>query len=236
LGKDNGMNRRLNVALLGAAGSGKGTQAERLGTEFGSRHIASGDLFRDHLKRSTLLGEMARAYMNRGELAPDDITDAMIEEALAGLGADEGFILDGFPRTKAQAGALEEMLARMGRALDAVIYIHVPDAVLVERLSGRLVCSVCEAPYHLKFHPPRVAGVCDKCGSELYQRDDDRADTVRSRLKTFHKETEPLIQYYRNGRLLIEVGGEAEISAVTQIIGRHLHALRGSGPRRLADV
>ena len=226
------MNRPLNIALLGAPGSGKGTQAERLAAEFAARHIASGELFRDHLKRSTRLGEMARAYMNRGELAPDDVTDAMIEEALAGLSAGEGFILDGFPRTQAQARALEEMLVRIGRTLDAVIYIHVPDAVLEERLSGRLVCSVCEAPYHLKFHAPRVDGICDKCGGKLYQRGDDRAETVRSRLQTFHKQTEPLIEHYRNERLLIKVDGEAEISAVTETIARRLHSL----PRRLADV
>lgn len=228
------MNRSLNIALLGAPGSGKGTQAERLAEHFGARHIASGDLFRDHLKRHTRLGEMARAYMDRGELAPDDVTDGMVEEALAALGAGQGFILDGFPRTDAQAVALGQILGRLGKALEKVIYIRVPDAALVERLSGRLVCSVCEAPYHLKFHAPRVEGICDKCGGKLYQRDDDRAETVRSRLKTFHKRTEPLIQRYRDEGLLIEVDGQGEIAGVTRAIVSELDRVRLKGGRAVS--
>src|SRR5687768_35746 len=181
----------VTIALIGAPGCGKGTQAERLAERFGWRHIASGELFREHLRNSTPLGERARSYINRGQLAPDDVTDAMMADCLARLGREEGIILDGFPRTLPQAGALDEMLRKLKRALTAVVYIHVADDVLIDRLSGRLVCSVCDAPYHLKFSPPAKSNICDKCGGPLYQRDDDDPETVRARLATFHKQTEP---------------------------------------------
>ncbi|MBC8001106.1 MAG: adenylate kinase [Opitutaceae bacterium] len=207
---------QLNLVLLGGPGSGKGTQAENLGREFRLSHVASGDLFRENLKQSTRLGQLARGYMNRGELVPDDITEAMVEERLARADIAGGFLLDGFPRTLPQAEALTEMLAKLQRPPSAVLYIHVSDAALVDRLSGRWICRACQRPYHMLFKPPICGGVCDHCGGELYQRDDDKSDTVRARLKTFHKQTEPLIEYYKRVGLLVEVNGEGTVASVSR--------------------
>ena len=204
-----------HLVLLGAPGSGKGTQAENLERQFHLCHVASGDLFRENLKTGTHLGQLAKTYMDRGELVPDDITEAMVEERLARVEKERGFLLDGFPRTLPQAVALTEMLAKLDRPLARVLYIRVPDAALIERLSGRWICRACQTPYHLLFKPSARAGVCDKCGGELYQRDDDKPETVRARLKTFHKQTEPLIGYYRNADLLEEVDGEGDVAAVS---------------------
>ena len=204
-----------NLVLLGAPGSGKGTQAENLEREFHLCHVASGDLFRENLRTGTRLGQLAKTYMDWGELVPDDITEAMVEERLARVEQERGFLLDGFPRTLPQAVALTEMLAKLGRPLARVLYIRVADATLVERLSGRWICRACQTPYHLLFKPPARAGTCDKCGGELYQRDDDKPDTVRARLKTFHKQTEPLIAYYQRVGLLAEVDGEGDVVAVS---------------------
>jgi adenylate kinase len=204
-----------NLVLLGAPGSGKGTQAENLEREFQLCHVASGDLFRENLKTGTRLGQLAKTYMDRGELVPDDVTEAMVEERLARVEENRGFLLDGFPRTLPQAVALTEMLAKLNRPLARVLYVRVPDAALVERLSGRWICRACQTPYHLLFKPPARAGVCDKCRNELYQRDDDKPETVRARLKTFHKQTEPLIAYYQTAGLLAEVDGEGDVTAVS---------------------
>ena len=206
----------LNLVLLGGPGSGKGTQAENLGYDFKLSHVASGDLFRENLKQNTRLGQLARGYMNRGELVPDDITEAMVEERLARPDTAGGFLLDGFPRTLPQAEALTEMLVKLHRPASAVLYIHVSDAALVDRLSGRWICRACQRPYHLMFKPPTKAGVCDNCGGELYQRDDDKSETVRARLKTFHKQTEPLIEYYKHAGLLVEVNGEGTVASVNR--------------------
>ena len=205
----------LNLVLLGAPGSGKGTQAENLEREFHLCHVASGDLFRENLKTGTPLGRLAKTYMDRGELVPDDITEGMVEERLARVDKDSGFLLDGFPRTLPQAVALTEMLAKLDRPLARVLYIRVPDAAIVERLSGRWICRACQTPYHLMFKPPTHKGVCDRCGSELYQRDDDKPKTVRARLKTFHMQTEPLIAYYQGTRLLAEVNGDGDVATVS---------------------
>jgi adenylate kinase len=213
----------LDLVLLGAPGSGKGTQADRLADKFGLRHIASGDLFRDNLKKATRLGVIARSYMNRGELVPDDITEAMVEERLSRPDAAEGFILDGFPRTVPQAAALTEMLRHLHRSLRAVIYIRVPDEAIIERLSGRFICFSCQTPYHIKFHPSKTSGVCDKCGGKLYQREDDKPDAVRARLKTFHKQTEPLIERYRREGLLITLDGEGDINSIAQRASAAVH-------------
>jgi len=205
----------LNLVLLGPPGSGKGTQGDKLAAEFGVRHIASGDLFRENLKEKTHLGEVARSYMNRGELVPDDITEAMVEERLACADAAGGFILDGFPRTVPQATALAETLRHLHRSLSDVVYIRVSDDVIVERLSGRWICSTCQTPYHVTYRPPQTPGVCDKCGGKLGQRDDDRPETVRARLKTFHRQTEPLIERYQREGLLITIDGQDEIATIT---------------------
>ncbi len=203
----------INLVLLGGPGSGKGTQAEYLKQEFALCHVSSGELFRDHLKHHTPLGQSARAYMDRGELVPDEVTDAMVEARLAQF-SQEGFLLDGFPRTLAQAEALTAILARLDHTLTAVVYIHVPDEDLVERLSGRLLCSQCETSFHTHFRPPGRPGICDKCGGVLYQRDDDQPQTVRARLKTFHKLTEPVIDYYRSRGLLLDADGHGDVPAV----------------------
>jgi len=206
----------LNLVLLGGPGSGKGTQAEELHAQFAFTHIATGDLFREHLRAETDLGKLARTYMDRGELVPDDLTEAMVEERLARPDTRAGFVLDGFPRTLPQAEALSDILAQLHRQLTRVLYINVADQEIVTRLGGRRICRSCQAPYHLTFKPPAQAGICDLCGGELYQRDDDNPATIRARLKTFHAQTAPLIQYYKAAGLLIEIDGRAEVAAVKE--------------------
>ena len=174
--------RSLDLVLLGGPGSGKGTQAEQLEKQLKLPHIATGDLFRDNLKNATDLGKLAKTYMDRGELVPDDVTEAMVEERLARPDTRDGFILDGFPRTLPQAQALMEMMAALQRRISGVIYIKVSDEAIVGRLSGRLICRNCQTPFHQQFKPPHKSGVCDGCGGELYQRDDDNPNTVCARL------------------------------------------------------
>lgn len=218
----------LDLVLLGGPGSGKGTQAEKLCAELKLPHIATGDLFRDNLKNNTELGRLARTYMDRGELVPDDVTEAMVEERLARPDTHVGFVLDGFPRTLPQAAALMDMAARLNRRISGVIYINVSDEAIVSRLSGRYICRQCQAPYHLQFKPPHKPGVCDSCGGELYQRADDNPNTVRARLVTFHGQTEPLIDYYRRAGLLHEIDGEG---ALADISARCLKAVRTFAPK-----
>ncbi len=206
----------MDLLLIGAPGSGKGTQAVTLAKELRLPHIATGDLFRDNLKRQTDLGKLAKTYMDRGELVPDDVTDAMVQERLSRPDVRDGFILDGFPRTLHQAEALAEILAEVHRHVAGAIYLHVPDEEIVERLSGRWICRGCQAPYHLKFKPPVKAGCCDQCGGDLYQRDDDKPATVLARLKTFHAQTEPVIRFYREAGLLHEVNAAGDLSEVTK--------------------
>lgn len=215
----------LDFVLLGGPGSGKGTQAEALCARLKVPHIATGDLFRTHLRQATALGQLAKTYMDRGELVPDDVTDAMVAERLAQPDARDGFLLDGFPRTLPQAHALGEIMAGLHRHLTGVLYINVSDATIVERLSGRLICRDCQSPFHLHFKPPVQAGRCDHCGGPLYQRADDTPDTVRNRLATFHRQTEPLIAHYRRVGLLHEIrgeGGVADITAQSLATIRHL--------------
>jgi adenylate kinase len=213
----------FDLVLIGGPGSGKGTQAEQLRNQLKLPHIASGDLFRENLKHGTDLGKLAKSYMDQGQLVPDDVTEAMVEARIGRPDASDGFILDGFPRTLPQAQALTQMMADMHRQLDAVLHIKVSDEELVSRLSGRLICRRCQTPYHLRFKPPASEGVCDACGGELYQRDDDNPSTVGARLKTFRRQTAPLIDYYDRAGLLIEIDGEGDVSEVT---GRTLAAVQ----------
>lgn len=213
----------LDLVLLGGPGSGKGTQAEQLSKQFKLPHIATGDLFRDNLKNATDLGKLAKTYMDRGELVPDDVTEAMVEERLSRPDTHDGFILDGFPRTLPQAQALMDMMASLQRRITGVLYINVSDEAIVNRLSGRLICRNCQAPYHQQFKPPQQPDVCDNCGGALYQRDDDNPNTVRARLRTFHGQTEPLIEYYDKAGLLHEISGEGEVS---QVVERSISAVR----------
>ncbi len=207
---------QVNIVLLGAPGSGKGTQAEHLCQQLNLQHVATGDLFRENLKNETDLGKLAKSYMEKGDLVPDDVTVAMVKDRLARPDIANGFILDGFPRNLFQAEALTTMLAKRGRQLTGVLYLKVSDEEIVTRLSGRLICRNCQAPYHLKFHPPKVEGVCDVCGGELYQRSDDNPETVRTRLETYQKQTAPLIDYYQEANLLMGIDGEGELDTVTQ--------------------
>ncbi len=205
----------MYLVLLGPPGAGKGTQAERLQEELKLPHVASGDLFRENLRNETELGLLAKTYMDKGQLVPDDVTIAMVRDRLQRPDCDQGAILDGFPRNQHQAQSLDTMLADMGRKLDGVLYIAVPDEELVRRLSGRWICRQCQTPYHTMFNPPASEGVCDACGGALYQRDDDKPETVRSRLKVYHQQTSPLTDYYRQAGLVVEVDGAGDIATVS---------------------
>lgn len=205
----------MNLVILGAPGSGKGTQADHLQREFGFTHVASGDLFRQHLQQKTELGVRAGEYMARGALVPDEITIAMLRERV-GREIGRGILLDGFPRTMEQAIALDAMMTELGRAIDAVLYVDVPDEVLVERLSQRLICRECQVPFHRTANPFRVCPVGRCNGEHLYQRSDDAPDTVRARLATYHRQTEPVIDYYQLINLLITVPGDGPLEDVTR--------------------
>ena len=203
------------IVLLGPPGAGKGTQAEIVSEKLGLVHISSGDIFRENLKKQTELGKLAQGYMNRGELVPDDVTIAMIRERLSRPDCANGALLDGFPRTPAQANALADMLAGMHQYVKCVPYIYVAPDVLIERLAGRWTCRVEGHIYHVKYNPPKVAGKCDIDGSDLYQRDDDKPATVENRIRVYLAQTSPLIEYYRQEGLLVEIDGTRPIDHVT---------------------
>ena len=214
----------LYLVLLGGPGAGKGTQAQGLQKTLGIPQIATGDLFRENLSRNTELGKLAKQYMDAGELVPDEVTVAMVRERLNSSDCAEGALFDGFPRTIAQAKALDELLADMGTQLATVPYISVRSEVLLKRLSGRWTCKANGHVFHLQFNPPKEAGICDFDGSELYQRDDDTEETQRRRIEVYFKQTTPLLEYYRERGLLAEVNGEQSISDVQ----RDLLAMIGS--------
>ncbi len=203
------------IVLLGPPGAGKGTQAEVVSQKLGLTHISSGDIFRENLKAQTSLGKLAQAYMDRGELMPDDVTIAMIRERLSQPDCAGGAVLDGFPRTPAQADALAAMLSEFGGEVAWVPYIAVPALVLIERLGGRWSCRAAGHVYHEKYNPPKAAGLCDIDGSELYQRDDDKTETVARRIQVYTQQTAPLIEYYRQLGLLVEIDGIQEIDEVS---------------------
>jgi adenylate kinase len=222
----------MYLVLLGPPGAGKGTQAERLQEELKLPHVASGDLFRENIGNETGLGLLAKRYIDRGQLVPDDVTIAMVRERLQQPDCADGVILDGFPRTLAQAEALDKMLAGTGRTLAGVLYINVSDEVLVRRLSGRWICGQCQTPYHTAFSPPAEEGVCDECGGKLYQRDDDRPKTVRARLRVYREQTAPLIDYYRQAGLLVEVDGFGDIETINAAL---LDAIRSLMSQRKGE-
>lgn len=200
--------------LLGPPGAGKGTQAKIISEKMHLAHISSGDLFRENLKAQNELGKIAKEYMDRGELVPDDVTIAMIRERLKRSDCSNGALLDGFPRTPAQADALSKLLEEIGEQVNAVPYIAVPAEVLIKRLGGRWSCRAQGHVFHQVYNPPRVAGICDVDGSELYQRDDDKAETVEKRIHVYYEQTAPLINYYRKKGLLLEIDGTKPISDV----------------------
>jgi adenylate kinase len=206
----------MDLVLLGAPGSGKGTQASYLQQELGLTHVASGDLFRDHLKRQTELGIQAGAYMEKGALVPDQITIAMLRERVSQPDAVNGVLLDGFPRTMEQAIALNEMMGTLGREISAVLYVEVPDEELVARLSGRVICRECQVPFHRTANPFTSCPYQRCHGEHLYQRADDVPETVRARLVTLHRQTAPVIDYYRLVNLLITLPGSGSVDDVKQ--------------------
>jgi adenylate kinase len=214
------------IVMLGPPGAGKGTQAQILTKELGLPHISSGDIFRENLKNRTELGEQAEGYLQRGELVPDELTIEMIRKRLSEPDAEAGAILDGFPRTPPQAKALGELLAGLGGQVLAVPYINVPEPVLVERLSGRWVCREQGHVFHEKYNPPREAGRCEIDGSELYQRDDDKAETVIRRIHVYMEQTQPLIDYYRQRGLLLEIDGTQPIEQVSEDLLSAVEAMR----------
>jgi adenylate kinase len=212
----------VRTVLFGPPGAGKGTQAHRLADWYGIRLIATGDIFRKNVRSETPLGLKAKSYMEAGELVPDDVVIEMLMEELRR--SANGFVLDGFPRTLPQALALEEELAKLARPLDAVLKFEIDDEIAVARLAGRRTCSHCERTYNVELKPPREEGVCDACGGALFQREDDREETVRHRLEVYHRETEPLEKFYWERGLLRTVDAVGEVREITR---RAVEALEG---------
>ena len=212
----------MRLVLLGPPGAGKGTQAKRISEGYRVPHLSTGDMLREAVTANTAVGRQAKAIMDAGRLVPDDVMNRLVAERTAQPDCARGFVLDGYPRTVAQAEALDHLLAERGLALDAVLEIAVEDEALIERISGRFTCASCGAGYHDRFKQPEVAGVCDACGGrDLVRREDDKAETVRARLDAYHAQTAPLLPYYRDRGLLETVDGMAEIDEVTaEILGK----------------
>jgi adenylate kinase len=206
----------MRLIMLGAPGAGKGTQASVLSERLKTPHISTGDIFRNNIRNSTPLGRMAKEYINKGALVPDEVTIGIIKDRLQQDDCKDGFILDGFPRTIPQAESLDQELAEMSVAIDYAVDIYVPDQEIIDRLSGRRVCPACSMSYHIIFGPPDTKGICNACGAALIQREDDHEDTVIKRLKTYHDQTEPLIEYYKNMGKLLVVNGKDKISDTTE--------------------
>lgn len=204
----------MRMILLGGPGAGKGTQAQRLSEEFSALHIATGDILRQAVKDGTEMGTMAKFYMDKGQLVPDDVVIGIVEDRLAQPDAKAGLVFDGFPRTVPQAQALDKLMAKLDMPLDAVVNINTSADIVVTRLTGRRTCRDCQTVYHITYSPPREAGVCDNCGGRLYQRDDDKEKTIRNRLKVYEEQTAPLLDYYRKLGKLVEVSGDDSIEEV----------------------
>jgi len=206
------------IIFLGAPGAGKGTQAAIVANELNLTHIATGDLFRQAAEGGTELGRKVKSYMEKGKLVPDRITMQMVLEHVSVLGQESGAILDGFPRNLKQAKALDEALAKKNKAIDKVVYIKVPEEELLKRLSGRWVCRNCQTPYHATDSPPKAEGRCDRCGGQLYQRPDDREQTVRKRLEVYLDKTAPLVDYYDRVGKIVAIDGKGGVAKVSQKI------------------
>jgi len=210
---------------MGPPGAGKGTQAELLKARFPIPHISTGDIFRDAVNQGSELGQEAQKYMSSGQLVPDEITTAIVKERITQADCEPGFLLDGFPRTTAQAQALDQSLAELGKKVDLAINIDVPTELLIERLSGRISCQECKRVYNLNFNPPREQGKCDSCGGELVQRNDDRGETVVKRLEVYNQQTRPLLQYYEAQGVLFNIEGSRGSSQVFADIQEKLESL-----------
>ena len=205
----------MNIILMGLPGAGKGTQASEIVKKFPIPHISTGDMFRKAIKDETDLGKEAKSYMDRGELVPDEVTVGIVKERISEDDAKKGFLLDGFPRTIEQAEALNDIMQELGRSIDAVINIEVPEAELMNRLTGRRICETCGTTYHLVFNPPKVDGVCDLDGGKLYQREDDNPETVANRLSVNVKQSKPILSYYQDKGVLENIDGSKDIKEVT---------------------
>jgi adenylate kinase len=208
----------MNIILIGPPGAGKGTQAKRMIDRLGVPQISTGDMFRAAVKDGTPMGKKAKEYMDKGALVPDEVVIGVVNERFGKPDCKKGFILDGFPRTQEQAKALDGLLKKLGTKLDHVVVIEVPDDFLVDRLTGRRTCRGCNYMHHIKYDPPKKPGVCDKCGGELYQRDDDKEETIRQRLKTYHDQTSPLIKYYSTQGVVRKIDGTLSMEQVQNAI------------------
>ena len=214
----------MKIVMLGGPGAGKGTQAKIIAERYSIPHISTGDIFRANIKEGTELGKKAKTYMDQGALVPDELVVDLVADRLTWEDARDGFVLDGFPRTIPQAEALTKALKEMGTELDYAIDIEVPDQNIIERMGGRRACVSCGATYHLVNIPPKTEGKCDKCGSDLILRDDDKPETVKKRLDVYHEQTQPLIEYYQGLGLLREVDGTVQMNEVFDAIAAILGA------------
>ena len=208
----------MRLVLLGPPGAGKGTQAQVLSKDLSLPHVSTGDMLREALKASTALGLKAKVYMEKGALVPDEIVIALVSERLSKSDAKKGFILDGFPRTPEQAESLDKSLKDLKMPLDIVLYFKTSLAVIIRRLSGRRVCSQCGKNFHLTNFKPKVDGICDVCGGKLFQRPDDKENTIENRLRVYEKQTEPLIEYYKKKKTLYETSGDLEVQPLNEIL------------------
>ncbi len=208
----------MKIIMLGAPGAGKGTQAKMLADKYAIPHISTGDIFRANIKNGTELGNKAKTYMDQGLLVPDELVVDLVVDRVKQDDCQKGYILDGFPRTIPQAESLDKALTEIGEKMDYAINVEVPDENIVNRMSGRRACVGCGATYHLVHIPTKVEGICDKCGSELILREDDKPETVLKRLNVYHEQTQPLIDYYTNSGILVEVDGTKDMSEVFNAI------------------
>ena len=204
----------MKIVMLGAPGAGKGTQAIKIADKYDIPHISTGDIFRANIKGGTELGQKAKSYIDKGELVPDEVTIGMLLDRIAQDACKNGYVLDGFPRTIPQAESLTEALKSQGDQIDFALNIDVPDEAIIERMSGRRACPKCGATYHIVYAAPKTENICDKCGTELIIRSDDKPETVKDRLNVYHQQTEPLIAYYKTAGVLREVDGTQELPKV----------------------
>ena len=214
----------MKIIMLGAPGAGKGTQAQMIAEKFGIPHISTGDIFRANIKNGTELGKKAKEFMDKGLLVPDELTVELLLDRVANEDCKNGYVLDGFPRTIPQADVLDSELTKLGDKVDFAINVDVPDENIVRRMSGRRACLKCGATYHIEHIPPKKEGICDKCGSELVLRADDKPETVQNRLSVYHEQTQPLIEYYENKNILKTVDGTKDMQEVFNAIVDILNA------------
>ena len=214
----------MKIIMLGAPGAGKGTQAKMIAEKFGIPHISTGDIFRANIKNGTELGKKAKEFMDKGQLVPDELTVEILLDRVANEDCKNGYVLDGFPRTIPQADVLDKELTKLGDKVDFAINVDVPDENIVRRMSGRRACLKCGATYHIEHIPPKKEGICDTCGSELVQRDDDKPETVQNRLSVYHEQTQPLIDYYNKKNILKTVDGTKDMQEVFSDIVNILNA------------